>query len=168
MAESEDAMAAQELEPEALPQDQRVALEVMTEICEASQMEMRPVVRHVQPPYLHIELVGGDVRQTWGRYGQALDSLQFLANLILSRRIRSDVRVVLDADSYRERRANALRARALELAREVTERQEEAELEPLPPHERRIIHTALAGHPDIMTYSEGDEPDRRIVISPRR
>jgi spoIIIJ-associated protein len=129
---------------------------------------MEPALRGVQPPYLHIELVGADVKATWGRYGQALDALQFLANLLFARRLRSELRLALDADGYRERRANSLRERALDLAREVKARQEEAELEPLPPHERRIIHTALAEDPDIYTYSEGDEPDRRIVISPKK
>ena len=100
--------------------------------------------------------------------GQALDALQLLANNILARRTDTDVRMILDADGYRERRAEALRARAREIAKEVKQRNEEAELEPLPPHERRIIHTALADDPDIRTYSEGDEPGRRVVISPRR
>jgi spoIIIJ-associated protein len=130
--------------------------------------EVRPVVRAIQGSYLHIELVGSDVGATWGRSGQALDALQFLANMILSRNRGSDVRLMLDADDYRARRAEALSIRAIELAREVKARNEEAELEPLPAHERRIIHSALADDPDISTYSEGDEPGRHVVISPRR
>ncbi|HZP83776.1 MAG TPA: R3H domain-containing nucleic acid-binding protein [Chthonomonadaceae bacterium] len=151
-----------------LNEDQQQALTLLTEICAASGLDIRPVVRGVNPPYMEIELIGSDAAATFGRLGQSLDALQFLGNLILSHRVRSDVRLLLDAAQYRERRAAALRTRALELAKEVKARNEEAELEPLPAHERRIIHTALADDPDIMTYSEGEEPDRRIVISPRR
>ncbi|HZO90154.1 MAG TPA: R3H domain-containing nucleic acid-binding protein [Chthonomonadaceae bacterium] len=154
--------------PVDLNADQGQAVTVMEEVCAASGLDIHPVVRAVHDPYLDIELVGSDTAITFGRLGPALDQLQFLANLILARRIRSDVRIILDAANYRERRAEVLRRRAIELANEVKARNEEAELEPLPPHERRIIHKALADDPDIMTYSEGEEPDRRIVISPRR
>jgi spoIIIJ-associated protein len=156
-----------EIAPEMLTPDQRAGLTLLEEICASTKQEVRPVVRSVQDPYVHIELVGDDVRATWGRMGQALDALQFLANLILSRRVGSDVRMMLDADNYRARRADALRIRALDLAGEVKARNEEAELEPLPAHERRIIHSALADDPDVRTYSEGDEPGRHVVISPR-
>ena len=143
-----------------------MAFQFMEELCAASGLDYRPVVRSVQKPYLHIEIVGEDVRTTLGRLGQALDALQFLANTALARRLSSDVRLMLDAGGYRERRAEMLRKRAIELAAEVKERNQEAELEPLPAHERRIIHSALSDDPDVSTYSEGDEPHRRIVISP--
>ncbi len=157
-----------EVESAALNADQREALTFVEEICAASHLELRPIVRALHPPYIEIELVGDDAAGTFGRYGQSLDALQFLTNLILSHRLSSDIRLLLDAGRYRERRAAALREHAMEIAREVKARNEEAELEPLPAHERRIIHTALADDPDIRTYSEGDEPDRHIVISPRR
>jgi spoIIIJ-associated protein len=163
-------MSEQQEEPmdlSTLSADEQTALAFMEEVCAATGQAVRPVVRTTQGHYLHIDLVGDDVRATWGRMGQSLDALQFLCNLILSRRISSDVRIVLDADNYRERRAELLQQRAMDLANEVKSRREEAELEPLPAHERRIIHSALADDPDIRTYSEGDEPDRRVVISPR-
>jgi spoIIIJ-associated protein len=148
--------------------DQRVALTLMQEVCAASGLDASPVVRKRQGPYLHIDLVGSDARTTWGRFGPSLDALQFLCNLILSHRNGSDVRLVLDADNYRERREAILKQRAIELAKEVKARNEEAELEPLPAHERRIIHSALADDAGVSTYSEGDEPDRRVIIAPRR
>lgn len=163
-----DSASAPGIAPETLTPDQRAGLTLLQEICASTGQAVRPVVKATQGSYLHIDLVGDDVRATWGRMGQSLDALQFLANMILSRRISGDVRIMLDADNYRERRADALRERALELAREVKARGEEAELEPLPAHERRLIHSALADDPDISTYSEGDEPARRVVISPRR
>lgn len=146
--------------------DQQRALTLVQEICAASGLDARAVVRSAQRPYLNIELLGSDIRATFGRMGQSLDALQLLCNMILPRHAETDVRLMLDAEGYRERRAETLRQRAMDLAREVKERNQEAELEPLPAHERRIIHAALAEDPSISTYSEGDEPHRRIVISP--
>lgn len=146
---------------------QQIAMQLMEEICKRLPQDVRPVAHEMQGCYFYVELVGEDAKRFWGRSGKSLDALQFIANNILVRRVRGELRLVLDADGYRERRAEALRARALELAREVKEKNQEAELEPLPPHERRIIHKALADDPDIRTYSEGEEPDRRIIISPK-
>ena len=163
-----DSAEATVVDAATLNPDQQIALTLMEEICASTGLEARAVVRSVQKPYLNIELLGEDIRTTWGRMGQGLDALQFLCNTVLSRRVGSDVRLLLDAEGYRERRAESLRQRALELAEEVKSRNQEAELEPLPAHERRIIHAVLADDPDISTYSEGDEPGRRVVISPRK
>ncbi len=159
---------ADSIDAETLNVDQRLALTFLEDLCVSSGMALRPVVRAARAPYLNVELIGEDAGATFGRLGPSLDALQFLVNLIISRRVGSDVRVALDADDYRERRAESLRGRATELANEVKARNEEAELEPLPAHERRIIHAALADDPLISTYSEGDEPDRRVVIAPRQ
>jgi len=152
---------------ETLNPDQRMALTFIQELCAASGLGAEAVVRSAQKPYLQIEIIGENVRQTWGRQGQTLDALQFLCNTVLAHRVSSDVRLMLDAEGYRARRAATLIERARELAREVRERNQEAELEPLPAHERRIIHNALLDEPNITTYSEGDEPERHIVIAPR-
>ena len=158
--------AAPTVDPADLNPDQRRAYDLVQGLCEASGMDARAVVRSAQQPYLHIELMGADIQTTFARMGQGLDALQLLCNMILPRHLNSDVRLMLDAEGYRARRADSLRQRAMDLAREVKERNQEAELEPLPAHERRIIHAALSEDPDISTYSEGDEPHRRIVISP--
>ena len=156
------------IDPATLKPDQQTAFALMQEICAATGQNIQPVVRSVQGVYMHVEMAGEDVRATWGRMGQSLDALQMLVNMILSRRVGSDVRLMLDADNYRERRAETLRGIAQDYAREVKERNQEAEMDPLPAHERRIIHSALVDDPDISTYSEGDEPHRRIVIAPRK
>ena len=154
------------IDPADLNPDQRRAYDLVQGLCEASGMDARAVVRSAQKPYLHIELMGADIQTTFGRMGQGLDALQLLCNMILPRNMETDVRLMLDAEGYRARRAESLCRRARDLAAEVKERNQEAELEPLPAHERRIIHAALSEDPDISTYSEGDEPHRRIVISP--
>lgn len=164
---TEESAEAPVISEDTLNPDQLAALTFIRDLCEASGLGAQAVVRSAQKPYLQIEIVGENVRQTWGRQGQTLDALQFLCNTVLAHRISSDVRLMLDAEGYRARRAATLIERARDLAREVRERNQEAELEPLPAHERRIIHNALIDEPGIMTYSEGDEPDRRIVIAPR-
>lgn len=155
------------IDPGTLRPDQQTAFTLMQEICAATGQAIHPQVKAIQGVYLHIDLVGEDVAATWGRMGQSLDALQMLTNMILSRRIGSDVRLMLDADNYRERRAETLCSIAQDYAREVKDRNQEAEMDPLPAHERRIIHSALIDDPDIRTYSEGDEPHRHIVIAPR-
>jgi spoIIIJ-associated protein len=77
------------------------------------------------------------------------------------------VRIVLDADNYRARREEALTKQAMDLAAQAVEAGQEAELEPLSAYERRIIHNALADHPEVTTYSEGEEPRRRVIIAPK-
>ena len=102
-----------------------------------------------------------------GRHGQTVDDLQYLSSLILNNDRRDRKRFLLNVENYRERREEMLRRSATALAKQVAESGQEAVLDPLPPHERRIVHLALVDIPDVYTYSEGEEPDRRIVISPR-
>ncbi len=143
------------------------ALEIIGEICTASGLAMTASIRGVEGSYLKVELVGDDAARIFGAHGRMLDALQFLANLIISRRLGPGVRVLLDAGGYRERRLKMLTDLAHEYAEEVKARNEECEIDSLPPHERRIIHKLLSDDPDVMTYSEGEEPDRRIIIAPR-
>ena len=80
----------------------------------------------------------------------------------------ASVRVVIDANGYRERRAEALRAEADDAAEEALRSGEPVELDPLPPFERRIVHEYLRERGDVETHSEGDEPERYLVVSPAR
>lgn len=114
-----------------------------------------------------MEIVGDEAGSLIGRYGSTLNALQYLAGLVTQRRVGEHVRIQLDAEGYRDRREAALVEQARELAAEVAKAGQEAELDPLSAFERRIIHNALIDHPDVMTYSEGEEPERRVVIAPR-
>ena len=155
------------VDPEELGARERAAYDILAEICEVMCLDIRPQARGVNGQYLQLELVGEDALATYGRNGKSLDALQYLANLVIGRRVGGDVRVLLDAGDYRARRERTLEDLAQEYAALVKERQEECELDPLPAHERRIIHNALSNDPGIRTYSEGDDPDRRVVIAPR-
>lgn len=114
-----------------------------------------------------VEFVGQDAGGLVGRQGSTLNALQYLAGIVAQRQAGQQVRLILDADGYREKRREVLVEQAMELAREVIEARQEAELDPLSPYERRIIHMALADHPDVVTYSEGTGDERRIIIAPR-
>ncbi len=152
---------------EELSESERDALAVVREFCASTGLAIEPVVHGVNPPYMDVELMGEDSLNSFGKSGKALDSLQYLLNLIIGRRVSGDVRIALDAAGYRARRIVILEALARECAENVIERQEECELDPLPAHERRIVHNILQQYPEIRTYSEGEDPDRHVVIAPK-
>lgn len=102
-----------------------------------------------------------------GRGGAVIDALQYLGSQIVSRAEGGGrYRVSLDADGYRARREESLIALANRAAAEALEFGEEIELDPMTPHDRRIVHIALKDRTDVVTRSEGDEPRRRIVVEP--
>jgi spoIIIJ-associated protein len=92
--------------------------------------------------------------------------VQHLAQRIVFPDGPAAVRVVIDANGYRARRAEALRAEADDAADEALSSGEPVELDPLPPSERRIVHEYLRERGDVQTHSEGDEPQRFLVVSP--
>jgi spoIIIJ-associated protein len=111
-------------------------------------------------------LEGQDVGLFIGRRGQTIDAVQHLAQRIVFHDGPSPVRVVIDADGYRERRAQALRAEADDAADEVAQTGRTVELDAMPASERRVVHERLRDRDDVATHSEGDEPDRYLVITP--
>ena len=106
------------------------------------------------------KLHGSDMGILIGKHGQTLDSLQYLTNLVANKRIR----IVIDIEDYRERRVETLNRLAMRLADKVKRTGERVVLEPMNPHERKIIHVALQNDRRITTLSEGEEPYRRVVI----
>jgi spoIIIJ-associated protein len=111
-------------------------------------------------------IVGDDVGLFIGRRGQTIDAVQHLAQRIVFPEGPSAVRVEIDADGYRERRAELLREDADEAAEEALRDSRPVELEPMPPSERRIVHEYLRERGGVETHSEGDEPQRYLVVSP--
>jgi spoIIIJ-associated protein len=102
-----------------------------------------------------------------GRRGETLDSLQFLLNLILGRKVDLWARVIIDVEGYRLRRKLALMNLARRTAEQVQHRKQAIPLEAMPAYERRIIHMTLSEHPDVTTESSGAEPERRVVVLPK-
>ncbi|MBE3587889.1 MAG: protein jag [Thermoanaerobacteraceae bacterium] len=117
---------------------------------------------------LRVDIEGKDVGILIGRRGETLDALQYLVNLYVNKNQLSRCRVILDVEGYRRRREETLQKLAQKLADKAKQRGRNVVLEPMTSHERRIIHTALQGRDDIYTFSEGEEPYRKIVISPRK
>ena len=111
-------------------------------------------------------LEGEEVGLFIGRHGQTIDAVQHLAQRIVFPEGPSSVRVVIDANGYRERRAEALRADADDAAQEALSSGKPVELAPLPPFERRIVHEYLRERGGVETHSEGNEPERYLVITP--
>jgi spoIIIJ-associated protein len=109
---------------------------------------------------------GEDVGLFIGRRGQTIDAVQHLAQRIVFPEGPSAVRVEIDADGYRERRAKLLRDDADDAAEEALRDGHAVELEPMPPSERRIVHEHLRERGGVETHSEGEEPKRFLVVSP--
>ena len=150
--------AAEALEPvEALE-------ELLEEVADGLGLEVEVEVQEGDG-VLSGSLRGEDVGLFIGRRGQTIDAVQHLAQRIVFPEGPSPVRVVIDADGYRERRAESLRADADDAAAEVLASGRAVELDPMPPWERRIVHEHLRDHGGVETHSEGDEPDRYLVVS---
>ena len=111
------------------------------------------------------EIFGDDLGVVIGRRGQTLDALQLLLNVFIHKSSKDPIRIILDAEKFRERRRKTLEDLSLRLANQVIRSRKEVILEPMPPHERRIIHYQLQNHPKVTTHSKGEEPNRRVVIS---
>lgn len=158
---SDEQTADRELEPaEALE-------ELLEEIVEDLQLDADVVVEESEGR-LTGRLDGDHVGLFIGRRGQTIDAVQHLAQRIVFPDGPSAMRVVIDANGYRERRADALRADADDAADEAIATGRRVELDPLPASERRIVHEYLREREDVETHSEGDEPDRYLVITPIR
>jgi spoIIIJ-associated protein len=112
---------------------------------------------------------GHDLGVLIGRHGQMIDALQYLANTIAHRAVGEDRRrIVIDAAGYRARRATTLESLARRSAEQASATGRPVELEPMSAVERRLVHEALKDDPEVETESEGTEPNRYVVVLPRR
>ncbi len=117
---------------------------------------------------MFINLEGTDLGILIGRRGETLDALQYLLNLAVNKNQEIRKKIVIDIEGYRDRREKTLQRLAVKLADKARQRGRNVVLEPMSSQERRIIHTALQGRDDIYTFSEGEEPYRKIIISPKK
>jgi spoIIIJ-associated protein len=115
---------------------------------------------------LHAQYTGEDVGPLIGHHGHTIDAIQHLAYRMLFRVAQRPVRVVVDAEGYRERRAMALKATADQAAEAAIHDQRPVALEAMNALERKVVHEHLKDRHDVETYSEGEEPDRRLVVAP--
>lgn len=150
----------------ATEEDGKFLYETMLGLIKAADLQVNAHLRGLNGKYVEIELDGKDASFLVGKHGEVINALQYLMNVISNQRLGSGVRVTLDCNHYRERREAALVQMAQNIAAQVRERGEEAVLDALPAFERRIVHKALSETEGISTYSEGEEPNRRVVIAP--
>lgn len=115
---------------------------------------------------MNIDLSGDEMGVLIGKRGQTLDSLQYLTSLVVNKGNKEYIRVKVDTENYRERRKETLENLAKNLAYKVKRTKRAVSLEPMNPYERRIIHSALQNDKYVTTHSEGEEPYRKVVITP--
>lgn len=117
---------------------------------------------------LTIDLSGDEMGVLIGKRGQTLDALQYLVSLAVNKESKEYVHVKLDTENYRERRKATLENLAKNIAHKVKRTRRPVSLEPMNPYERRVIHSALQGDRYVTTHSEGDEPYRKVVVTPKK
>lgn len=118
--------------------------------------------------FITLDLVGKDLGILIGRRGETLDALQYLTNLTVSRHFEERSKFILDVEGYRAKREETLERLAKKLAERVKESGKNMSLEPMSPYERRIIHTVLQSDDQVRTFSEGEEPYRKVVIARKK
>lgn len=116
---------------------------------------------------LNVELVGDNLGIVIGKRGDTLDSIQYLTSLVVNSSTDDYIKVTIDAENYRQKRHDSLIALSNRLAEKVAKTGRKHTLEPMNPYERRIIHANLQGNDKVTTFSVGDEPYRKVVISPK-
>ncbi|EQF07870.1 putative RNA-binding protein [Clostridioides difficile CD133] len=116
-----------------------------------------------------VDIEGKEAASLIGRRGETLDSIQFLTGLALNKINKdSHTRVLVDIENYRSKREESLIRYANKVAREVAKTRKTKKLDYMNPYERRIIHSALQNDKYVITYSEGTDPYRRLVIECKR
>ena len=105
-----------------------------------------------------------------GRRGETLDAMQYLVSLVANKNRKEEgyIRVTLDTEGYRSRREETLKRLARKNAMHVKQTGRPVSMEPMNPYERRILHSALQGFTGVTTHSEGEEPNRHVVITPSK
>lgn len=117
---------------------------------------------------LLVDIKGEEASVLIGRHAESLDALQTIVNIVLTKETGEHTRVILDIENYRSRREESLISYAKKMAQKVINRRRSIKLDPMNPYERRIIHSALQENDKITTFSEGEDPNRRIVLALKR
>ncbi|MZQ74772.1 MAG: KH domain-containing protein [Peptoclostridium sp.] len=144
----------------------KVAKEFIDDILKCMNVDLASSVDS-EDGTLNIKFDGDDDQMGYiiGRRGETLDALQFLTNLVVNKNSSEHKKVLMDVGNYRQKREESLIRFSMKMARSVVRKKKPVKLEPMNPYERRIIHAALQNDPYVRTYSEGEEPNRRVVIA---
>lgn len=115
-----------------------------------------------------LNITGKQIGRLIGRRGETLAALQYILRLIISRRLQTRANIIVDAGSYKANRSDRLKQLAHRMADQALSQGRTITLEPMPPHERRIIHLALRTRPEVTTRSIGEGDSRKVTISPAK
>lgn len=169
VAEAPAAEAAEEVssnDPVATQEDADKFVELLNDLMDRADLKVSVQSTGVAGKYVNVRLDGKDAGYLVGKHGEVLNSLQYLVNIVATQQWGNGVRTVLDGNDFRARREQQLTDLAKKIAEQVIKRGEEAVLDALPAFERRLVHKALSEMSGVTTYSEGEEPNRRVVIAP--
>ncbi len=144
---------------------QNEALRVVEDILKKMKIEYQIDSVEWENGVTRINIVGKDMGLLIGRKGETLNALQFIAGLMVNRKRDQKMRIILDVEDYRKKREQSLEALALRLSDKVKQTQKNVIMRPMNPQERRIVHTILQEDPQLVTYSLGEEPNRKVVIA---
>ena len=142
-----------------------VAQEFLQELTKLMGVEVSVHVNTDEEGNVRVNMEGDSQGILIGRRGETLDALQYLTSLKINKGKSEYTRVTLDTEGYRARREEALVRLANRMANRAVKTGRRVSIEPMNPYERRILHSALQGNPDVTTHSEGEEPNRHVVIT---
>lgn len=152
---------------EGMKKAEQLATDFITGLLEKMGVEGKvTTLPQVECDQLRLEISGPDMGPIIGRRGDTLDAIQYLGSLVLNNALDEHVRLSVNTENYREKRAESLERLARKMAMKVVKSHRSMTLEPMNPYERRIIHAALQDFNGVTTYSTGTEPGRRVVIAP--
>ncbi|HBI56757.1 MAG TPA: protein jag [Firmicutes bacterium] len=143
------------------------AADWMEQILEKMRINARVGVR-LQDERIELDIAGNNLGVLIGRRGQTLDALQYITTLAVNKKTVEFVPVQVDAGGYREKRRLTIQKNALSAKQKAVKTGRKIALEPMTPAERRLVHMALSDDHDVVTYSIGEEPSRRVVIDLKR
>ncbi len=163
----------QALSAEELVEDAKIGVETLRELLKRMEIEAKVTSRAAEttedePQHWTLEIQGRDLGVLIGRRGETLAALQYITRLIASRKLGRRAHIVIDVEGYKSRRESMLKRLAKRMADQAIQRGRTVSLEPMPPHERRIIHLTLRDNPQVTTESVGEGDRRKVTIIPRR
>ena len=138
----------------------------LSQVFKAMDLEVEIITKlDEENKVMDVEFKGPEMGVLIGKRGQTLDSLQYLTNLAVNKQSDSYVKVKLDTEDYRRRRKETLENLAKNVAYKVRRSRRTVSLEPMNPFERRVIHSTLQHDKYVETHSEGEEPNRHVVVT---
>jgi len=130
----------------------------------ASEFDVKVIDKNEKKQKIILNITGEDLGLVIGYRGKTLDALQYLTNLAVNKGEEDYLQVALDAEGYRNRRRKTLEKLAIKMSKKAKNQGTKLKLDPMPAHERKIIHTTLQSKSNVSTHSEGQEPYRKVVI----